>query len=157
MYEYTKDDFWKKKAEFQTELLEPLKSYRGTHDLGFMLYCCYGNGYRMGQLDKYKQVLLEGANSLASRFNPVVGCIRSWDHNGDKWQYPVIIDNMMNLEFLFWATKVSGDSTFYKIAVTHADNTMKNHFRKDYSSYHVIDYDTITGNPKQTYPSGVCP
>ena len=75
MYEYTKDDFWKKKAEFQTELLEPLKSYRGTHDLGFMLYCCYGNGYRMGQLDKYKQVLLEGANSLASRFNPVVvGC-----------------------------------------------------------------------------------
>lgn len=107
----------------------------------------------MGQLDKYKQVLLEGANSLASRFNPVVGCIRSWDHNGDKWQYPVIIDNMMNLEFLFWATKVSGDSTFYKIAVTHADNTMKNHFRKDYSSYHVIDYDTITGNVrnKHTY------
>ena len=102
MYEYTKDDFWKKKAEFQTELLEPLKSYRGTHDLGFMLYCSYGNGYRMGQSDKYKQVLLEGANSLASRFNPVVGCIRSWDHNGDKWQYPVIIDNMMNLEFLFW-------------------------------------------------------
>ena len=151
MYEYTKDDFWKKKAEFQTELLEPLKSYKGTHDLGFMLYCSYGNGYRMEQSDKYKQVLLEGANSLASRFNPVVGCIRSWDHNGDKWQYPVIIDNMMNLEFLFWATKASGDSTFYKIAVTHADNTMKNHFRKDYSSYHVIDYDTITGNVRNKH------
>ena len=88
---------------------------------------------------------------MASRFNPVVGCIRSWDHNGDKWQYPVIIDNMMNLEFLFWATKVSGDSTFYKIAVTHADNTMKNHFRKDYSSYHVIDYDTITGNVRNKH------
>ena len=105
----------------------------------------------MGQSDKYKQVLLEGANSLASRFDPVVGCIRSWDHNGDKWQYPVIIDNMMNLEFLFWATKASGDSTFYKIAVTHADNTMKNHFRKDYSSYHVIDYDTITGNVRNKH------
>ena len=118
---------------------------------GFMLYCSYGNGYRMEQSDKYKQVLLEGANSLASRFNPVVGCIRSWDHNGDKWQYPVIIDNMMNLEFLFWATKASGDSTFYKIAVTHADNTMKYHFRKDYSSYHVIDYDTITGNVRNKH------
>ena len=110
MYEYTKDDFWKKKAEFQTELLEPLKSYKGTHDLGFMLYCSYGNGYRMGQSD-----------------------------------------NMMNLEFLFWATKASGDSTFYKIAVTHADNTMKYHFRKDYSSYHVIDYDTITGNVRNKH------
>ena len=112
MYEYTKDNFWKEKAKFQTELLESLKSYKGTHDLGFMLYCSYGNGYRLDPSDKYKQVLLEGANSLISRFNPVVGCIRSWDHNGDKWLYPVIIDNMMNLEYLFWATKVLGDSTY---------------------------------------------
>ena len=147
MYEYTKDDFWKKKAEFQTELLEPLKSYRGTHDLGFMLYCSYGNGYRMGQSDKYKQVLLEGANSLASRFDPVVGCIRSWDHNGDKWQYPVIIDNMMNLELLTWASKTTGDNRFHDIAVTHANTTMENHFRDDYSCYHVVSYDTITGKP----------
>ena len=85
MYEYTKDNFWKEKAKFQTELLESLKSYKGTDDLGFMLYCSYGNGYRLDPSDKYKQVLLEGANSLISRFNPVVGCIRSWDHNGDKW------------------------------------------------------------------------
>lgn len=151
MYEYTKDNFWKEKAKFQTELLESLKSYKGTHDLGFMLYCSYGNGYRLDPSDKYKQVLLEGANSLISRFNPVVGCIRSWDHNGDKWLYPVIIDNMMNLEYLFWATKVLGDSTYYKIAVTHADNTMRNHFRKDFSSYHVIDYDTISGSVRNKH------
>ena len=149
MYEYTKDDFWKKKAEFQTELLEPLKSYRGTHDLGFMLYCSYGNGYRMEQSDKYKQVLLEGANSLASRFNPAVGCIRSWDHNGDKWQYPVIIDNMMNLELLFEASKLSGDSTYYNVAVKHADTTMKNHFRANNSCYHVVDYDPVTGEVRK--------
>ena len=149
MYEYTKDDFWKKKAEFQTELLEPLKSYKGTHDLGFMLYCSYGNGYRMEQSDKYKQVLLEGANSLASRFNPVVGCIRSWDHNGDKWQYPVIIDNMMNLELLFEASKLSGDSTYYNVAVKHADTTMKNHFRANNSCYHVVDYDPVTGEVRK--------
>lgn len=151
MYEYTKDNFWKEKAKFQTELLESLKSYRGTHDLGFMLYCSYGNGYRLEPSDKYKQVLLEGANSLISRFNPIVGCIRSWDHNGDKWQYPVIIDNMMNLEYLFGATKISGDSTYYKIAIAHADNTMKNHFRKDFSSYHVIDYDSISGEVRNKH------
>ena len=151
MYEYTKDNFWKEKARFQTELLEPLKSYRGTHDLGFMLYCSYGNGYRLEPTDKYKQILQEGANSLISRFNPIVGCIRSWDHNGDKWQYPVIIDNMMNLEYLFEATKISGDSTYYKIAIAHADNTMKNHFRKDFSSYHVIDYDSISGEVRNKH------
>lgn len=146
MYEYTKDDFWKEKAKLQTQLLEPLKTYKGTHDLGFMLFNSYGNGYRLDPTDDYLQVLLEGANSLITRYNPVVGCIRSWDFNADIWQYPVIIDNMMNLEYLFWATDVSGDSTYYNIAVTHADNTMKNHFRDDYSSYHVIDYDTITGD-----------
>ena len=140
MYEYTKDDFWKKKAEFQTELLEPLKSYKGTHDLGFMLYCSYGNGYRMEQSDKYKQVLLEGANSLASRFNPVVGCIRSWDHNGDKWQYPVIIDNMMNLEMLFWASEQTNNPKYREIAISHANKTLKNHFREDMTSYHVVSY-----------------
>ena len=97
--------------------------------------------------DRYKEVLLESARSLASRFNPTTGCIRSWDNWGPDfpWQYPVIIDNMMNLELLFWAARESGDSTFYKIAVTHADTTMKNHFRPDYSSFHVVDYDTLSG------------
>lgn len=146
MYEYTQDPYWKQKAMEYTSFLEPLKDYKGTHDLGFMLYCSYGNGYRLAPSEEYKNVLIQGANSLISRFNPNVGCIRSWDHNGDKWQYPVIIDNMMNLEFLFEATRLSGDSIYHKIAITHADNTLKNHFRDDYSSYHVIDYDTINGS-----------
>lgn len=146
MYEYTHDPFWKQKAKEYTSFLEPLKDYKGTHDLGFMLYCSYGNGYKLDPSEEYKNVLIQGANSLISRFNPKVGCIRSWDHNGDKWQYPVIIDNMMNLELLFETTRLSGDSIYYKVAVSHADNTLKNHFRDDYSSYHVIDYDTINGN-----------
>jgi rhamnogalacturonyl hydrolase YesR len=74
-----------------------------------------------------------------------VGCIRSWDHHQNEWQYPVIIDNMMNLELLFWAFRETGDSTYYKIAISHADKTMKNHFRKDHSCFHVVDYDTLTG------------
>ncbi len=145
MYEYTKDDFWKEKAREQTELLEQEKWNGGTHDMGFKMYCSYGNGYRLTQDSGYKDILLQSAYTLIRRYNPKVGCIRSWDHNRDKWQYPVIIDNMMNLELLFWAFRTNGDSTFYQVAVDHARTTMKNHFRKDYSSYHVIDYDTLTG------------
>ena len=145
MYEYTKDDFWKEKARKQTELLEQEKWNGSTHDMGFKMYCSYGNGYRLTQDSGYKDILLQSAYTLIRRCNPKVGCIRSWDHNRDKWQYPVIIDNMMNLELLFWAFRTNGDSTFYQVAVDHARTTMKNHFRKDYSSYHVIDYDTLTG------------
>ena len=145
MYEYTKDDFWKEKARKQTELLEQEKWNGSTHDMGFKMYCSYGNGYRLTQDSGYKDILLQSAYTLIRRYNPKVGCIRSWDHNRDKWQYPVIIDNMMNLELLFWAFRTNGDSIFYQVAVDHARTTMKNHFRKDYSSYHVIDYDTLTG------------
>ena len=145
MYEYTKDDFWKEKARKQTELLEQEKWNGSTHDMGFKMYCSYGNGYRLTQDSGYKDILLQSAYTLIRRYNPKVGCIRSWDHNRDKWQYPVIIDNMMNLELLFWAFRTNGDSTFYQVAVDHARTTMKNHIRKAYSSYHVIDYDTLTG------------
>jgi unsaturated chondroitin disaccharide hydrolase len=96
--------------------------------------------------EEYHAAMLDAAEALISRFDERVGAIRSWDHNRDKWQYPVIIDNMMNLEFLFWATKVTGDSTYYKIADAHAETTLANHFREDFSSYHVVDYDTLTGN-----------
>ncbi len=145
MYEYTKDDFWKQKAEAFTAPIEREKTNGGTHDMGFKVYCCFGNGYRLTGNTQYKDIMLEAARTLTTRYKEKVGCLRSWDHNKDKWQCPVIIDNMMNLELLFWAFKESGDSLFYNIAVNHANTTMKNHFREDYSSYHVIDYDTITG------------
>jgi rhamnogalacturonyl hydrolase YesR len=89
-------------------------------------------------------VIIESAKTLSTRFNPKAGVIKSWD-NRTKWAYPVIIDNMMNLELLFAATQLTGDSSFYKIAVSHANTTMKNHYRVDNSSYHVVDYDTATG------------
>lgn len=145
IYEYTNDDFWKTNAAMQTEILEREKLNGGTHDMGFKMYCSYGNGYRLTHNPVYKDILLESARTLITRFKPQVGCIRSWDHNQDKWQCPVIIDNMLNLELLFWAFKESKDSTFYNIAVSHAKTTMKNHFREDYSCYHVVDYDTLSG------------
>ncbi|MGK9475807.1 glycoside hydrolase family 88 protein [Melioribacter sp. OK-6-Me] len=145
LYEYTKDDRWLKAAEKFTENLKGQQFNNTTHDLGFMIYCSFGNGYRLTGSEHYKQVLIDAARTLASRFNSKVGCIKSWDGQEEKWQYPVIIDNMMNLELLFWATKETGDSSFYRIAVSHANTTMKNHFRKDYSTWHVLSYDTATG------------
>ena len=145
MYEYTGDEFWKQKAKEYTELLEGQKNNGSTHDMGFKMYCSYGNGLRLSPNEEYKDVLLTSARTLTTRFREKTGCLRSWDHGRDKWAYPVIIDNMMNLELLFWAFRESGDSLFYHIAVSHARTTMKNHFRDDYSSYHVVNYDTLTG------------
>lgn len=145
MYEYTKDKKWEDAARKYTDPLEREKTNGGTHDMGFKVYCSFGNGYRLSNDENYKNIMLESAYTLITRYKPNAKIIRSWDHNKDKWQCPVIIDNMMNLELLFWAFKESKDSTFYNIAVNHAQTTIKNHFREDYGTYHVIDYDTITG------------
>ena len=149
-YEANKEPGIREAAIRWTEKLEPLQHFKDHHDLGFMMYCSYGNAYRITQKPAYKDILVEAARSLSTRFNPTVGCIKSWNqfkswHGDQTYQYPVIIDNMMNLELLFFATHVTGDSSFYKVAVTHADNTLRNQFRKNYSSYHVVCYDTITG------------
>lgn len=149
LYEYTKDDFWRTSALKYTHLLEPIQNYTDHHDIGFMMYSSYGNAYRLTGNRDYESILLNSAKSLSTRYFSVPKTIRSWDHkkswNGNEWHCPVIIDNLMNLELLFFASKLTNDSSFYKIAVNHADNTMKNHVRDDYSCYHVVDYDTISG------------
>jgi hypothetical protein len=148
LYEFSGDTSLLHEALRRLPLLQKEQYNKGTHDLGFMMNCSFGNADRLarqGHMPRtgFDTVLLNSARSLSTRFNPVVGCIRSWDHA--PWHYPVIIDNMMNLELLFLATHLSGDSSFYKIAVTHANTTLRNHFRPDQSSFHVIDYDTATG------------
>lgn len=145
MYEHTGDGLWQEAAHHYSMNVEDQKFNGRTHDMGFKLYCSFGNGYRLTGDSAYREVLLQGASTLITRFHPTVGCIRSWDHNRDKWDYPVIIDNMMNLELLFWATRESQDSSYYQIALQHAETTMKNHFRDDHSSYHVVSYDTLSG------------
>jgi unsaturated chondroitin disaccharide hydrolase len=152
LYENSGDEKLKGYAKEMTARIEKEKTNKGTHDLGFMLYCSFGNGLRITGEQSYNEIMMNGAYSLATRFRPQIGCIQSWNsRNG--WQCPVIIDNMMNLEFLMWAFRNSGDSTFYKICVTHSDTTIKNHYRPDFSSYHVVSYDTITGKveAKQTH------
>ena len=151
IFEQTKDPILQIETERMLKILEKEKNNKDTHDLGFMMFCSFGNAKDLLKASKpmdYKAILLQSAKSLSSRFNPSVGCIKSWDSKNPK-DYLVIIDKMMNLELLFWATKVSGDSSFYKIAVTHANTTMKNHYRPDFSSYHVINYDKETGAVQQ--------
>lgn len=144
LYEQTKDESLLIETKRILKVLEKEQYNTGTHDLGFMMYCSFGNLQRMFPSDGTKDILLKSAASLSTRFNPAVGCIKSWNSK-DSSDFIVIIDNMMNLELLFYATKVSGDSSFYKIATTHANTTMKNHFREDNSSYHVVNYDKNTG------------
>ncbi|HEX2630277.1 MAG TPA: glycoside hydrolase family 88 protein, partial [Chitinophagaceae bacterium] len=148
LYDLTKKQKWKAAAEVYTANIEREKTNGGTHDMGFKIYCSFGSGLLYANKEEYKPVIIESARTLSKRFNPVAGVIKSWD-NRTKWKYPVIIDNMMNLELLFAATQLSGDSSFYRIAMQHAVTTMNNHFRADNSSFHVLDYDTVTGKVVQ--------
>ena len=144
LYEATGDADFLALSKDKLKILEKEKYNKGTHDLGFMLFCSFGNALRLtGDSTAYVEILSTGAESLSSRFSPVTKTIRSWDHGG--WKFPVIIDNMMNLEFLAQVSKITGNKKYIDIAKTHANTTMKNHFRKDYSSYHVVDYDPETG------------
>jgi unsaturated chondroitin disaccharide hydrolase len=148
-YEASGDEAIKKEAdlfskEIEVILTRPVKS----HDLGFVFNSSFGNAYRLTKKEKYKEVLLEAADSLTTLFNPNVGTILSWPAQvRKKVYYPhnTIIDNMLNLELLFRATEYSGDSTYYNIAVKHAQTTIKNHIRPDYTTYHVVVYDDKTG------------
>jgi hypothetical protein len=150
LYELTGDTLWRCEAEKWTRSLEPLKTFAGHHDLGFMMYCSYGNALRLAPRPGYAEILIRSAESLASRYSETTRAIKSWNRrkawdDTTVWFYPVIVDNMMNLEMLFAASKLSGDTRFRDIAVTHANTTLKNHIRKDYGTYHVVDFDTITG------------
>ncbi|WP_261513085.1 glycoside hydrolase family 88 protein [Chryseobacterium paludis] len=144
IYEQTNDPEIKKEAERTLKIIEPNKTFTRDHDLGFMMFSSFGNAYRITKDPAYKEVILTSAESLSTRFKPGMQAILSWDKMAD-FKGPVIIDNMMNLELLMWAAKNGGSKKTEEIAITHANTTIKNHFRPDYSSYHVIDYDVNTG------------
>ena len=154
MYELTGDENWADHARKHTEVLDTIQYLTWHHDVGFMIYDSYGNGLRLKNIEGYKDVCVNTAKSLSTRFRPGAGVLQSW--NTDRgwqaergWECPVIIDNMMNLELLFKATEFSGDSTYAKIAISHADKTLENHFRPDWSCYHVVDYDLNTGEVRR--------
>ena len=150
IYEFTNDESVKAEAIKFTELLNPVREYTGTHDLGFMMNCSYGNALRLAPNDTIPAVLIQTAENLCSRFDANIGCIRSWDFG--TWNFPVIIDNMMNLDLLFNASKLSGNPYYAEVAVKHANTTMPNHFRPDYTSWHVVSYNNDgTVESKETF------
>jgi unsaturated chondroitin disaccharide hydrolase len=145
IYDETKDLAIRTEALKRLALLEPTKNYTGNHDLGFMMYCSFGTAYAITKDPAYKDVIFTAASSLATRYRPSIKAIQSWN-SSEKFKCPVIIDNMMNLELLEWVTLNGGDKKFHDIAVNHSNTTMKNQFRPDYSSWHVIDYDLQKGD-----------
>ncbi len=145
LYEADGDQKWETQARKYSALLRPLSvSKANDHDLGFQVFNSFGNGFRLTNDPDYKDVILKTADTLATLFNPKTGTIQSWPHN-KMGGHNTIIDNMMNLELLFWASKNGGSKSLYDMAVKHAETTMENHFRPDYSSYHVLIYDPETG------------
>ncbi|MFC3336744.1 glycoside hydrolase family 88 protein [Flavobacterium palustre] len=154
IYEYTKKPSILDDAKKRLAILDTVKYYTKNHDLGFMMYCSFGNAYRLTKNEEYKKVILESSKSLATRYRPDAKVIQSWEiTDGGLRQKgfvgPVIIDNLMNLEMLEWSSHNSTDKKFANIAESHANTTIKNHFRPDYSSYHVLDYDLNTGEVRK--------
>ncbi|WP_129698398.1 glycoside hydrolase family 88 protein [Parabacteroides goldsteinii] len=156
LYELTGNETYLPLARKYTKAIEKAKTLTSHHDIGFIVNCSFGNGLRLTGDTAYKSVMIEAAKSLSTRFRPAVGAIQSWNVNRGwqgkrNWECPVIIDNMMNLELLFEATKLSGDSSFYKIAVSHADRTLAEQFRPDGSCYHVVDYSLEDGSVRHRH------
>lgn len=144
IYEQTGDPVIKSEAERTLKVIEPNKTYTGNHDLGFMMYCSFGNAYRITKNETYKDIIIQSAAALASRYRPSAKVIQSWNTN-QYFKGPVIIDNMMNLELLYWTSLNGGDAKYKDIAVIHSNTTLQHHFRPDFSSYHVIDYNMENG------------
>jgi unsaturated chondroitin disaccharide hydrolase len=153
LYEYSGDPSHRVLAEQYSARVEKEKFNSYDHDIGFQIYCSFGNGYRLTGREDYREVLKVAGESALKRFNPTLGVIKSWDSNRQKWQYPVIVDNMMNLELLMWNYHETGNQIFSDVAVSHSDKTLEHHYRPDHSSYHVVSYDTLSGIPhmKQTH------
>lgn len=150
LYEHTGDTVWQHRAEYACTLLEGQQFNAHDHDIGFKMQCSLGRGLELTGNPDYRRKLYRSARTLASRYDPRVGLIQSWeDMPGRGWQFPVIIDNMMNLELLMEAYKLSGDTSLRDIAVRHADKTLRCHYRPDRTCPHVVDYDATTGEVRR--------
>ena len=150
-YLYTKDERIRNLAVKYTELMYPESQKARSHDIGFQINCSYGNALRITGDQRWREPVITASRCLAKRFNPAVGATRSWNFSakGKDWKFPVIIDNMMNLELLLEGATLSGEDSLKNIAITHARTTASNHFRPDYSTYHVVDYDPEDGHVRE--------
>ena len=150
LYAHTGDSIWAARARQGCEMIAGERFNAFDHDLGFKMQCSFGTGLSLVPDKEYEEILYRSARTLASRYNPRVGLIQSWEADTARdWKFPVIIDNMMNLELLMEAYKQSGDSTLRDIALAHADKTMRCHYRPNMTCPHVVDYDPLTGEVRK--------
>lgn len=151
LYEHNQNQSWLDTATEWTTALEKNQFNRKTHDIGFIIYDSFGNGLRLTDNKEYEAVIVNAAKTLMERYNPKIGVTYSWSWG--TWEFPVIIDNMMNLELLYRASEITGDPVYRNAAISHATITMEHHFRDDYSSFHLVNYGRETGKPnwKQTF------
>ena len=150
LYAHTGDVQWKVKAEKVTRALEVQKDQIYHHDIGFIIMASFGKAYEYCPSEYYKNIIVHSANSQLARYSEITGTTKSWDSwvsRGGTYRtdYPVIIDNLMNLDLLFKAYELTGDEKFLKPALSHADKTMANHIREDGSAFHLVAYNSVTG------------
>jgi unsaturated chondroitin disaccharide hydrolase len=145
-YELSGDQRFELRARQWTASLEPEDVNPETHDLGFKFMCSFGNGLRLDKglaYNRYREIILKAAGTLAKRYSPMAGCLSSnWDRNPAGNSYPVIIDIMMNLELLFWASNNGGPTYYADYARGHAVTTCRDFVRSDGGTYHIVRYDT---------------
>ncbi len=148
IYEFTGDTAIRAEAERRLSILEKEKYHTKDHDLGFMIYCSFGNAYRITQKEAYKETVLTAAETLIQRYRPSIRSLQSWD-SSDRFKCPVIVDNMMNLELLCWSADQLREPKYKVVAIAHTNTTMKQHYRPDHSAYHVVDYNLSTGTVRE--------
>jgi unsaturated chondroitin disaccharide hydrolase len=160
-YEKSGDTAFRNAAQRWTAALESQKNNTGTHDVGFMIFCSYGNGYRLLKTSSYLPIIQTAAQSLSTRYKALAGIIDSWDFAPYNTGWEEIIDNMMNLELLFWVAANGGSANYRTMAQSHAEKAMANHFRPDSSTFHVVRYSSTTGamtsqETRQGYSNSSC-
>ena len=144
MAELTGDRRWRARAMRAQRGLAGQAANTRTHDVGFILHTPFARAYRLTRRPAYRRVLLRGAASLATRFDPEVGATRSWGQGGEP-TFRVIVDNLMNLELLLWGARHGGPRAWRQMAVRHGLTTLRDHVRPDGSTFHVVEYDEDSG------------
>jgi alpha-galactosidase len=140
-YEQTLDSSLLTRAQAQTANLLGETTDSSTHDIGFRILSSYGNGYRITRDPSYMQAIQTAAGTLATLYQPTAGVFNSWPYYSAS-KITAIIDNMMNLELLFYAAQNGGDPNWKAMAISHALKTMQNNVRPDGSTYQGVAYNT---------------
>jgi unsaturated chondroitin disaccharide hydrolase len=143
LYQATGSPYWRALAQTRQAGVESQDVNTSDHDIGFKIFDSFGNGLRLTGDPSSKSVLLTAADHLATLYDPDVGCLLSW---GDpKTDFKVVIDSVMNLELLLWASKHGRSTTLRDIALSHARHLQTDHVRADGSTFHAVWYNPTTG------------